>query len=323
MSEVKTNYNIDTVKQDFDNLLENLSKVLKEIRPRTNILSTKLGKIKKDLSDIKNQDSDSLAKIIEIVIKYNSINNIFTHNIIYNKSDLIKIIEGKSDYAQDSNEGYNDHFFELSMAVRFSLSLKNFDKNSSAKINLDGVCDIIINDLVAIECKYIHSTSNIIKNIQKAKRQVDKRIADNQAKNGFIALDLSHICPKEKFKEFANYTLNKFIESYEILRTKGHIQGGILKNILNDRNFSKIIGSYIMMEVETTLYSELGFSYDLGGNVTAIIFQSINSFIFEYKDEVYPLSTRGMTYHLNANLNLTDDEVVKIVRFIHSLAVGI
>jgi hypothetical protein len=296
---------------------------IKEVRPRTNILNTKLGKIKHDLSDIENQDNDSLAKIIEIVIKYNSINNIFTHNITYNKNDLIKIIEGKPDYAQDSNEGYNDHFFELSMAVRFLLSLKNSDKNSNAKINLDGVCDIIINDLIAIECKYIHSTSNIIKNIQKAKNQIDKRIADNQAKYGFIALDLSHICPKEKFKEFANYTLNKFIESYEILRTKGHIQGGILKNILDDRNFLKIISSYIMMVVETTLYSELGFSYDLGGNVIAIIFQSNNSFVFEYKDEVYPVPTRGMTYFLNPKLRLTNNKVVEIERFIHSLAVGI
>ena len=321
MSEVKTNYNIHTVKQDFDCLLENLSKVIKEVRPRTNILNTKLGKIKKDLSDIENQDNDSLAKIIEIVIKYNSINNIFTHNITYNKNDLIKIIEGKSDYDQDSNEGYNDHFFELSMAVRFLLSLKNSDKNSNAKINLDGVCDIIIDDTVAIECKYIHSTSNIIKNIQKSKRQIDKRIADNQAKYGFIALDLSHICPKEKIKEFADYTLNKFIESYEILRTKGHIEGEILKRILNDRNFSKIIGNYILMEVETALYSELGFSYDLGKNVVAIIFQSTNSFVFKYKDEVYPLPTRGMTYHLNANL--TSNQAVKIKSFIHSLAVGI
>lgn len=317
MSEVKTSYNIDAVKQDFDRLLENLSNIIKEVRPRTNILSTKLGKIKKDLSDLKNLDNDSLAKITEIVTKYNSINNIFIHNITYDKNDLIKIIEGKSDCDQDSNEGYNDYFFELSMGIRLLLSLKDHD----SKINLNGVCDVIIDDSIAIECKYIHSPSNIIKNIQKAKRQIDKRIADNQAKIGFIALDLSHICPKEKFKEFSNYTLSKFIESYETLKSKDRIEGRILENILNDKNFYKIISSYIMMEVETTLYSELSFSYDLGKNSLAIIFQSVNSFVFEYKDEIYPLTTRGMTYFLNTNL--TRSEAADVQKFIHNLAVGV
>ena len=35
-------------------------------------------------------------------------------------------------------------------------------------------CDLIINNEIAIECKYIHSQSNMIKNIDKAIRQIDK-----------------------------------------------------------------------------------------------------------------------------------------------------
>ena len=49
MSAVRTNHNLKKVQQDFELALQNLSNVLKEIRPKANILNTKLGKIKKDL----------------------------------------------------------------------------------------------------------------------------------------------------------------------------------------------------------------------------------------------------------------------------------
>lgn len=319
MAEVKTSHNIEVAQADFDRLLENLAKILKEVRPRANILNTKLGKVRKDLSNIDKLDNDSLAKVTEITVKYNAINNLFLHNVDYSKKDLAKIIEGKSNYEQDSNEGYNDYFFELSMGVRFLLAFKNKDANT--KINLDGVCDVIVNDSIAIECKYIHSASNLVKNIQKAKNQIEQRVSDGQAKLGFIALDLSNICPRERVKEFANYTLNRFIENYEILKSKGHIQGDILEQILKDNNFYKIISNYIMVEVETSLYSELGFSYEMGSNTKAIIFQSINSFAFEYKGTVRPITTRGMTYFLNTHLS--NDEALNIQKMIHSLAVGI
>lgn len=47
MSEVMTNHGLDKVRIEFDKLLENLTTVLREVRPRANISSTKLGKIKK------------------------------------------------------------------------------------------------------------------------------------------------------------------------------------------------------------------------------------------------------------------------------------
>jgi hypothetical protein len=205
------------------------------------------------------------------------------------------------------------------MGVRFALAFK--DKDSNTKINLDGVCDVIVNDTIAIECKYIHSSSNLVKNIQKAKKQIEKRVSDNQAKFGFIALDLSHICPRERVKEFATYTLGKFLENYEILESKGHINGDILEQILNDKNFYKIISNYIMVEVETSLYSELGFSYEMGSNTLAIIFQSMNSFAFEHKGKVIPLTTRGMTYFLNTSLNRST--TLEVQKIIHGLAVGV
>ncbi|EFF81790.1 hypothetical protein HMP0015_2742 [Acinetobacter haemolyticus ATCC 19194] len=319
MSEIKTSHEIGSVISEFDELLNNLSEVLKESRPRTDIRSTKLWKIKKDLSNIENLDLDSMAKVSELASKYNTINNIFTNNVAYNKNDLSKIIEGAQNYTQESNENYNDYFFELSMGVRFLLALKN--KGISTTVNLDGVCGIIVNDEIAIECKYIHSQSNMVKNIKEAKKQIEKRIDNNQAKYGLIALDLSHICPREKVNNFANSTLNDFIEMYEMLKSKGYIEGNVLSSILHDRNFYKIISSYILSQVETSFYYELGFSYDLGASTKAIIFQSLNSFAFEHNDILIPLSTRGMTYYLNKELN--EESELETIKLIHSLVVGI
>jgi len=317
MSDVTSIHDLSQVKREFDILLANLAKVLKEVRPRTNILNTKLGKIKKDLENIEHLEKNEAAKVSEIVIKFNTINDIFKNNIEVNKKELVKIIEGKHDYKLDSNEGYNDSFFELSMALRFLLA----SKEARPRINLDGECDVIVNDKIAIECKYIHSLSNIVKNIKKANNQIDKRIQNGQAKIGFIALDLSHICPRDKVQEFAKYTFNRFLENYQYLEKKRKISGDILDQILVDNNFKKIISSYIMTEIETALYGELGFSYDMGSNTLAIIFQSMNSFYFEHEGRAIPIISRGMTYFLNRNLN--HESAKKVEKYIHSLAVGI
>ena len=317
MSDVTTSHDLSQVKQEFDVLLANLAEVLKEVKPRTNILNTKLGKIKKDLENIEKLDNRSIAKVSEIVTKFNTINDIFRNDIEFNKKDLVKIIEGKHNYDLDSNENYNDSFFELSMALRFLLA----SKETKPKINLESECDVIVNDKIAIECKYIHSLSNIIKNIKKANNQIDKRVKNGQAEIGFIALDLSHICPRDKVEEFAEYTFNKFVDNYRYLETKRRISGDILDQILVDNNFKKIISNYLMCEVETALYGELGFSYDMGTNTLAIIFQLMNSFCFEYEGRIMPMAVRGMTYFLNRNLNYEQDR--KVQAYIHSLAVGI
>lgn len=315
MSEDKIR-SVDDIKSNFDILLNNLQKVLDEVRPRTNIYNTKLGKIRNDLSEIEKLDVESMAKLIEIVIKYNSINAIFNENIEINKYDLVKIIEGKADYTLDSNESYNDYFFELSMAIRFFKAYRN----NKVKINLNSVCDVIIDDYIAIECKYIHSISNIMKNIKKAKKQIEKRVEDSQAKFGFIALDLSHICPRKKVNEFAKFTFDRFVENYEILEKRCQNKDINIDEILEDKNFKNIIRSYIAHEIEIALFNELGFDYDLGKNVLAIIFQAKISFAFEYKDKVLPLATRCMSYFINKNLD--KECYLSVKKFIHTLSVG-
>lgn len=251
-------------------------------------------------------------------MKYNAVNNIFLYDVDFNKKDLAKIIEGKPSYEDDINEDYNDFFFELSMAVRFILSSNDDNKKT---INLDTDCDIIIDDTLAVECKYIHSKSNIANSIRKARKQFEQRVSDGQAKYGYIALDLSSIISRDKVNEFAKYTFDIFVKNYESLEKKGFLKSDILEGILVDRNFNNIIGCYITNELETSLYGEVGFTHKLGINTAAIIFQSLNSFSFEYNGEVRPLTTRGMTYYLNSSLNDNQKELIK--NHIHGLAVGI
>lgn len=316
MSAVKNHHSLEGAKADFDKLLLILSSILKEERPKTNILSTKLGKLKKDIENIDSFDNESAAKIFEILAKYNSINSIFADRVIYRKKDLVKIIEGRSNYVEDGDEKYNDYFFELSMAARFLLATKD-----DVKINLGGICDIVVNKSIAIECKYIHSLSNLVSNIKKADDQIEKRVQDGQAKLGFIALDLSHVCPREKIKQFVDFTFERFVGNYKILKSKRRITGGIIEEILSDNNFSKIVGLYIMAEVEAALYGELGFSYAMNSNTNALIFQSLNTFFLECEGEVFPFVTRGMTYFLNGKIS--DKGRLWTEKFIHSLAVGI
>lgn len=315
MSAVRTNHNLKKVQQDFELALQNLSNVLKEIRPKANILNTKLGKIKKDLDNLPALDNDSLARVAEIASKYITLNYIFNSDVKYNKKDLLKVIEGKSDYKLDSNDNYNDYFFELSMGIRFLLSQKD-----NTRINLDGACDVIINDAIAIECKYIHSKNNLLKNISKANKQINKRIADNQAKLGFIALDMSHICSEEKIRKFINVTFDNFLDSYKSLASRGHVDD-ILQSLSENKNFKEIIGSFITHEAEVTLFNELGFNYDMGSNSYAILYQAVYTHCFDYEGSTLPITFRGMTYLLNSKI--PESQRQDIQKFIHNLAVGV
>lgn len=318
MSELRTNYDIEDIKKTFEILVDNFSKLSEKVRPRTKIPSTKLGKIKKNLKNLNILNKETLVKTIEIATKYNSINEIFSGNVEYSEKDLFKLLEGTANPETEGNEKYNDFFFEFSMACRFLRALQK--DNEKVKINLAGKCDIIINEYLAIECKYIHSQSGIVDNTNKADSQIATRIANRQAKCGFIAMDLSNLIPRKKIDDFLKFTLHKFIESYEKLEAKKHISGNLIERILLDKNFSKIIGLYSTFEIESILREEIGFSYKFGDGTMAILLQSINTFILEYRDQLIPIPTRAMTYVMNPNLS--QENAASVKQFIHTLAVG-
>ncbi|WP_413482156.1 hypothetical protein [Morganella psychrotolerans] len=318
MSDVKTINSLESIKIAFDALLNNIDKVIKEVRPRSDIRKTELFKLKKELSKIEELESHKIALISEIVTKYLSINELFIGNIEYKKENFLKIIQRTKDVT-DSAQSYNDHLFELSMGVRIAKALK--DHKTEIHIDGDSGCDVIVNDTIAIECKYIHEKSGILGAIRTAKEQIDTRVKDGHAKYGYIAIDLSNICPREKINQFVEYTLERFIQNYECLAENQFITENIIDDIISDRNFFKIFSSYIAHEMESLFYSELGFSYDLGENVYAILFQFMNTFCFEYQDKVLPLTSRGMPYFINRNFD--ENKYRATEGFIHSLAVGV
>jgi hypothetical protein len=310
-------HSMDSVKGDFQLLLDNLDGVLKRNRPRTKILSTRLGKLKKELESFHDRDRASQAKIADMVMKYNFINKLFGSKIEYKEEELVKVIEGSFDFSEDSNERYNDTIFELSMGIRFLLS----QSGDNHRINLSGTCDVVINDSIAIECKYIHSAANMLKNIKKANEQIDQRVANKEAKCGFIALDLSNIFPRDKVLTFAERTFNRFARNYEYLQNLGREFAGPLDGALKDKNLHNIISSAIMHEVETTFHSEVREPYGMGSNTLAIIIQSSNTFCFAHNGQVAPMPTRGMTYIFNPSLG--NELQLKVKQMLHNLAVGI
>lgn len=317
---IKKDHAIEDLIADFDKLLCNLNKILEEIKPKTNIKSTKLWRIRQDIEKISDLTPHQAQKLCEIIAKYNSINLLFDNkSVAYNKGDLIKIIEGSADYTKDSAEHYTDTLFELSMGARFASSplLDDYDK----KINLKGPCDIIINNLIAIECKYIHSKSNLEKNIQKARRQIEKRVRDKEASFGIIAIDLSNVSPKEKIKSFANFVLDEFICMYEKINFNEAEDKGILHRIISDKNYYKIISAYEMTQIETIFFSEVSPNYNFGEDVLAILIQSNNSITLEHKNEMQICAARGMTYRLTKDFSQQDEITIK--KIIHSLTVGI
>jgi hypothetical protein len=310
-------HSMDSVKGEFHLLLENLDGVLKRNRPRTKILSTRLGKLQKELESFHDRDRASQAKIADMVMKYNFINKLFGSKIEYKEEDLVKVIEGSLDFSEDSNERYNDTIFELSMGIRFLLS----QGGDNHRINLRGTCDVVINDSIAIECKCIHSAANMLKNIKKANEQINQRVADKEAKCGFIALDLSNIFPRDKVLIFAERTFNRFARNYEHLQNLGREFADPLGGVLKDKNLHNIISGAIMHEVETTFHSEVREPYGMGPNTLAIIIQSSNTFCFARNGQAAPMPTRGMTYVFNPGLS--SELKLKVKQMLHNLAVGI
>lgn len=315
MSFVQKIHSIDVLKKEFDELLEHLSLLLKKENSRTNIHNTKLGAIRKDLDEYEVLNDHDRIKLIEIVIKYNQVNNIFKRNVDFNTKDLLRIIKGKHEYSLDSDAQYNDFIFEISMATRFLLSTQGH-----AFINLNGDCDIIVDDM-AIECKYIHSRKNLMKNISKAKEQIEKRVKDGQAKFGLIALDLTHIFSIDKIDELVQLTFNFIAANCEEINLKQNTDENVVESVIYNRNFSKILQGYVMQELETVLFKELRFDYDMGEKMLGIIYQVNNSFCFKYKGQTVQIPNRGLSYYFNSNLSEEHCKTMK--EYVHKLAVGI
>ncbi|ENO1794304.1 MULTISPECIES: hypothetical protein [Vibrio] len=315
MSSVKTSHSVDDLITEFDRLILNFEQWLKKIRPRTNVMNTRFGHLRRELDKFFDLEPIEMAKLSEIILKLNQLNVIFDNGIDFNEEDILRFIEGRYDLASDDKEKYHDFVFEFLMGVRFVLATLDSDK-----VSLSGQGDVTINDSIAIECKNIRSLNNLVKNVDKAKSQVEKRVAQNEVNFGFIALDISNIFPMEKVQSYLQNMFEEFAENHDKLKKFQQFDQSVVDSVLDDINFQQLVQSYIMHQAETSLYSALSLRYSMGSSVYGIMFQVNKCFVVQYEDLYLPIPTRGMTYILNPRLPEKASSVVQ--GYIHKLAVG-
>lgn len=315
MSLKRTIHNLEQITSGFDKLIANLEILLKEIRPRTNVRNSRIGHIRRDLDKLFELDIPEMKKLFELAIKLNQLNIIFDNKIEFNKEDVIKLVEGKYDLVNDDKVQSHDFVFEFLTGARFALAI-----GSSKKVSLSGQGDITVGEEIAVECKNIRSLNNLVKNVDKAKKQIEARVDKGEVKSGFISLDISNIYSAEKVQEFFQKIFEDFYRNHAKLKEFQRFDQDAIDSVLEDRNFQKIIQSYMMHEAESALYSALPLRYNMGSATLGITFQVSTCFVIKGGDEYIPIPIRGMTYILNSGLSENSYQTVKA--YIHSLAVG-
>lgn len=315
MSLKRTLHSLEEITRRFDSLISSLEKLLKAIRPRSNVKNTRIGKIRRDLDKLLELETPEMTKLLEITIKLNQINVIFDSGIEFKNEDIIRLIEGEYDLLNDDKVKSHDYVFEFITGVRFALA-----NEESNRVSLSGRGDIKVGEDIAIECKNIRSLNNLVKNVDKGKCQIEKRVTNAEVKFGFIALDISNIFPMEKAQEFLQKIFEEFYSNHAKLKEFQRFDQEVIDSVLEDKNFQNIIQSYIMHEAEAALYSALPLTYNMGSVTLGIIFQVNKCFLIEEDEQYIPLPIRGMTYILNSSLS--KDSQNDVAKYINRLAVG-
>lgn len=298
MSGIATEYNLDDIIKSIAKLITNLEEVFLEENKKVNVKSSRLGMLYKALKNIENYNPTQISKLIEIAIKYNAANVIFDNGIQFNAEGIYPIIVGGFDLDSDTDGAYNDFLFEFSFAARFIEKLLPLGK----KIKMETVCDIILDDQIAIECKYIHSKNSLKGNVRTAVSQINKRIEANLAKSGFIALDLTNLIDFDEVNIFVQDLFSRYVKGVEILRDNKKINAEIIHMVITNRSFTNIIAMYVSNMLEVLLFSEIGFEYDLTPNTRFVFIQANFVFTLEHEGNVAPLPIRSATYFVDKSL---------------------
>jgi hypothetical protein len=285
--------NINTLKEEYSLFLDLLTPVIKKVRPRSDLKSTKLWNIKKNLDNFYNLSEEQCNKLVPIVVKYTSINNLLNpaHDIEFTNKEILNIIMQDFDF-DDFDQKYNDYFFELSMASRF------LNKLTPSKINLGTICDIIIDNEIAIECKYIHSKENICKNITSAMKQIDSRVDEKLARYGFVAIDISNVVNFDSERKFAiEHFNNLYIDNQHNVSPM---------DVLKSKEFQKPIMESFASATGNMFISAINgndMSKNLNVNTRAILIQVNTSFHVETAEKIIPAPFRMLDHYINPLLD--------------------
>ncbi|AZL68722.1 hypothetical protein [Pseudomonas oryziphila] len=308
------------VAEDFARLLDEFQRLLVKHGSNTNVRNTKLGFYERQLKEISSLPNQDAAMLASIVTRYNLLNRLFPRpeNIKIKDADLMKLLEGASDL-QEKGQEYNDTFFELSMALRFLPSEK-------ATVNLDmtTICDVIVNEELAVECKYLHGIKGLRPNLSKGLKQLDERVEKKLASYGFVALDLSALVDHQKIWNFAQSVFSEFLGVYAKLEERNKLAaGGILQHATKDKNFEKIISSFVSLQIESIFYGELGDHEveKMSKHCLGVLFQCSVDLVFEHDEELLPVSIRAMNYFINPSIPASQHDEIR--HAIKNLASGI
>ncbi|TKJ72398.1 hypothetical protein PspCFBP13508_08700 [Pseudomonas sp. CFBP13508] len=311
--------------KEFDVLIENFRSLIARAKPGAAIEKTKLWKYKKALQNLNELGDSELASLLGLVSKYCAMNKVFDEHskIVIPDDKLLELLGGRH-VIHDVAENYNGTFFELSIAVRFAQRF-----GDAAVIDMTTDCDVILNGEFAVECKYLHSVNKFRSNISDAMAQLDERIDKGFAKVGVVALDLSNLMDSEKIQTFGQLVFDSFAASYEeIISSRGYIahdlnSDGVVKSVLQDRNFEKIMGAFIGHLAESTFH--MNFTKQelekLDYRKMAIVYQTSNYLCFHYQENVVPAPFRTLNYYIHHGL--PEEGYTSLQRFFHKLAVGI
>lgn len=326
---VKNVHNRNQILKRFYDLICCLQEVSLQGNKNANIMNTKLGYYYDLLNKYINENTSTLSdndllELFGLVTRFNELDYLFKKDckIQYKTSDLIEIIEGEKNI-NDGNHNYNDKFYELSMAIRFAKG-----NNTSAKVDMKTICDVIIDNKIAIECKYLHSRSKkaVRDNLKKSLEQVEKRINTGLASEGFSAINATNLCNKERIRSFAKNTLKMYMDSFESSRLG---KKEIFDYCISNRNMIGSICSYATHEASVIIHEGLDFFRSdkpnlferFNKNIYAVIFQVSDCMWLEYEDLYVPIQIRGLEPVFNP---LISDNQKKIVMTnIKNLATGI
>lgn len=187
--------------------------------------------------------------------------------------------------------------FEFSIASRFVESLDNYN------IDLSTNCDLIINQNIAIECKYIHGASKLEDNIKKARRQICERINSELAKIGIIAVDMSNLLSSDRFNGIVDVS-EKFTSQEEML-------------LKFKEYYSKLVIDKLNMEINHIHENKI---FGKSNAIQAILLQSFNFVMINFEDSYIPFISR-ILYPIY-NPSLSEEDRVKLSPIIKSLEIG-
>ena len=307
------NKDLDFLKIEYIKFTDFLCSVIGESKFK----KSKFWFYQKQLSSISELDLVSQSKLIAVINKYGRLLPIFSGKIEFLKENLLKLVTGSHNFS-NLEEEHNDFYFEFDMALRYLLC------GAQKKINITSECDIIVDNDIAIECKFLHGESGFEQNIRKANNQIIKRIKDGLANRGFISIDISNLVSKKEIQDFINFIFTEFCDQYKKL---GINSEDAQSQIPLNKNFQKIINGYINQKIEYFYYKakKTYVHFNLDSRVFGVFFQYEDVFLLDSGENVTCVPIRIGCYDINDIYIQENPSIDKktLSQEFHSLANGI